>query len=148
MALIWTNLNRLHGYFAPLYFIPHLWKNNIYKVKLRYKYINSFFFICFYKLFWQNNHLVLSENDPKFYVTIKFCVYQENHLSGFVFIRKTVYCVFCIVKTVYKVSYPIMSVSYPIMHVSYPILHVSYPIVCLSYPIIYHVKVNVAGTVA
>ena len=30
---------------------------------------------------------------------------------------------------------------------SYPIVCVSYPIVRLSYPIVYHVKVNVAGTV-
>ena len=33
------------------------------------------------------------------------------------------------------------------MRVSYPIVRLSYPIVRVSYPIVYHVKVNVAGTV-
>ena len=33
------------------------------------------------------------------------------------------------------------------MRVSYPIVRLSYPIVRISYPIVYHVKVNVAGTV-
>ena len=74
---------------------------------------------------------------------MRFCVHREDRLWDFAFIRKTVYRVslrpfirFC----VYHVSYHIVRVSYPIVRLSYPIVRVSYPIV-------YHVKVNVAGTV-
>ena len=71
-------------------------------------------------------------------------MYRENRLSGFAFIVKTVCQVLqlsCIL------SFPIVHISYPIVRVPYPIVRVSYPIVHVSYRIIYHVKVNVAGTV-
>ena len=45
---------------------------------------------------------VLSESDLKFCRTIRFCVYRENRLSGFAFIRKTVYRVSCIEEIVYR----------------------------------------------
>ena len=77
-------------------------------------------------------------------------------LSGFAFIVKTVYQVLRLSGKpfiVYRVSrrpfirFCVYHVSYPIVRVSYPIVRLSYPIVRVSYPIVYHVKVNVAGTV-
>ena len=87
----------------------------------------------------------MSWNDPIFYTTISFCVYCEDRLSGFAFIRKTVYRLSCIVKTVYQVLRLSCVLSYRAC-VSYHIVRLSYPIVRVTYSIVYHVKVNVAGT--
>ena len=57
------------------------------------------------------------------------------------------FCVYHVSYHTVRVYYPIVRVSYPIVRVSYPFVSLSYPIVRVSYPIVYHVKVNVAGTV-
>ena len=69
-------------------------------------------------------------------------VYEILRLSGKPFIVYRVslrpFIRFC----VYHVSYHIVRVCYPIVRLSYPIVRVY-----ISYPIVYHVKVNVTGTV-